>query len=161
MAESERCRETRALLPELATGVAPGDDRAGALAHLAGCADCRRSLREVAVTVDDEYRQVLSTADGRSMTAAALRVDGGATRGTVFGYEGRPSWVFITVAGVDSGRYHVRLVTTAGHSVWIGRCEVRDGSGSWGTDVALPLREVDHVEMYGDGLPTLRADFTA
>lgn len=52
MAEPARCDEVRDLLPELAAGVAAGDDRARALAHLAGCASCRRELEELTAVLD-------------------------------------------------------------------------------------------------------------
>ena len=222
MAESERCAEVRDLIPELAAGVASGESRARAVAHLAGCADCRRELEEVAGVVDgmlqlapereppngfearvlaaiqagrtrprlrtalavaaavvlvagvaagvtwwrgaedrdaaDHYRGVLSVADGRYFRAAELE-DGGAGRGHVFAYEGRPSWVFVTVDGAPSGTYHVRLMDAEGRSSWIGVCTVRDGTGSWGTTVDVPIRDVARVEMGGDRLPTLQADF--
>ncbi|MGH3347408.1 MAG: zf-HC2 domain-containing protein, partial [Nocardioides sp.] len=48
MPESPRCAVVRELLPELAMGVAPGDARASALAHVAGCASCREALAETA-----------------------------------------------------------------------------------------------------------------
>src|SRR5690349_18773011 len=47
------CEAVRDLLPELAAGVAAGDDRARALAHLAGCPDCRRELAELSAVVDE------------------------------------------------------------------------------------------------------------
>jgi hypothetical protein len=43
----------RELIPELAMGVASGEVRAQALAHLAGCAACRRELEDVAVAIDE------------------------------------------------------------------------------------------------------------
>ncbi|MGH8971431.1 MAG: zf-HC2 domain-containing protein, partial [Actinomycetes bacterium] len=45
--------EVRDLLPELATGVAAGDERARALTHLAGCAACRQQLDEMTTVVDE------------------------------------------------------------------------------------------------------------
>lgn len=53
MSADGRCEETRALAPELALGVAEGDDRARALEHLAGCAACRRHLGELSDTADE------------------------------------------------------------------------------------------------------------
>jgi len=53
MDERSECAEIRELLPELAAGVAAGDERARALAHLGMCGDCRREL-EVMATVADE-----------------------------------------------------------------------------------------------------------
>ena len=53
MSESRKCAEVRDLIPELAMGVAPGDERAAALSHIATCADCRRLLEETSATVDE------------------------------------------------------------------------------------------------------------
>jgi hypothetical protein len=52
MADTARCEEIREVLPELAAGVAAGDTRAGALAHLAGCPGCRRELEELSTVFD-------------------------------------------------------------------------------------------------------------
>jgi len=52
MTDLPRCDEVRDLLPELAAGVADGDERARALAHVAGCSDCRRELDEMTGVVD-------------------------------------------------------------------------------------------------------------
>jgi hypothetical protein len=222
MAESRGCADVRELIPELAMGVASGDDRARALKHLAGCADCRRELEDVTATVDellllapehepppgfdgrvlsamqpqppltrhraprvllavaaaaavavlaagftwwqgsddrdlaDQYRDTLAVADGEYLRAGDLTVDGIST-GNVFAYEGDQSWVFVTVDGAKSGTYHVELVTSDGHSRWLGLCKVRGGSGSWGTTVDVPVGSVEQVEMFGDGLPTMSA----
>ncbi len=53
MVDQADCVEVRELLPELAAGVASGDDRARALRHLSGCAACRRELDALAVVVDE------------------------------------------------------------------------------------------------------------
>lgn len=47
------CHSTRATLPELALGIADGEERAEALTHLAGCPDCRRELERLSSTADD------------------------------------------------------------------------------------------------------------
>lgn len=52
MGDVRRCDEVRELLPELAAGVTSGDDRADALAHLGGCASCRRELAGLGNVVD-------------------------------------------------------------------------------------------------------------
>jgi len=41
-----RCEEVRDLAPELALGIADGEDRAAALRHLSTCAECRRVVAE-------------------------------------------------------------------------------------------------------------------
>ena len=53
MSEWRRCAEVRELIPELAMGVAPGDERAMALNHLATCAECRQLLEETSEIVDE------------------------------------------------------------------------------------------------------------
>ena len=53
MSEWRRCAEVRDLIPELAMGVAPGDERAMALNHLATCAGCRQVLEDTSATVDE------------------------------------------------------------------------------------------------------------
>jgi Putative zinc-finger len=53
MPETPHCAEVRDLIPELAAGVASGDERARALAHLADCARCRQELEDAAEVVDD------------------------------------------------------------------------------------------------------------
>jgi len=46
------CEECKALAPELALGIASGEERAAALRHLTSCADCRRELRQLTETAD-------------------------------------------------------------------------------------------------------------
>jgi len=47
------CEQTRALAPELALGIADGAERAAALEHLAGCAECRRAVAELSEVTDE------------------------------------------------------------------------------------------------------------
>jgi hypothetical protein len=53
MNECPGCAPIRDLLPELATGVAAGDDRASALAHLNICVECRRQLDALSAVADE------------------------------------------------------------------------------------------------------------
>jgi Putative zinc-finger len=48
-----RCEETRALAPELALGVADGEERGRALEHLAGCAECRAEVERLSNVADE------------------------------------------------------------------------------------------------------------
>jgi hypothetical protein len=52
---SERleCAEAQELFPELAAGVAAGDERARALGHLSGCPACRREFAQTAEVIDE------------------------------------------------------------------------------------------------------------
>jgi hypothetical protein len=47
------CERTRELAPELALGIADGEQRAQALRHLADCADCRRAVEELSGVTDE------------------------------------------------------------------------------------------------------------
>lgn len=53
MDDGPDCAEIHDLLPELAAGVAAGDERARALAHLARCVDCRQELDALSMVVDE------------------------------------------------------------------------------------------------------------
>jgi hypothetical protein len=55
------CTEIRDLLPELAAGVAAGDDRARALAHLGRCVGCRQELDAISM-VADEFLTLIAAA---------------------------------------------------------------------------------------------------
>jgi hypothetical protein len=47
------CERTRQLAAELALGIADGAERAQALGHLAGCAECRRAVEELSGFTDE------------------------------------------------------------------------------------------------------------
>ena len=210
----QRCRDVQALIPELALGLASGDERARTLAHVDRCADCRAVLGRTADTVDEllllapeheppagfdgrvlaamrpgtarrrvtwlaaaaavvlvalgaatvtrwvdsderqlaaQYRETLEVADGSYLRASALANETGDEAGHVFAYEGRPSWVFMTVDGAPSGDYDVTLVTDDGRVHPIGTCWVREGRASWGTAVDVPVSAIDHVVMAREG----------
>src|SRR5436190_9631440 len=53
MSGSNGCTEFRELAPELALGIADGEERANALEHLARCSDCRRFLDELSLVADE------------------------------------------------------------------------------------------------------------
>jgi hypothetical protein len=223
MSEWRGCAEVQELIPELAMGVAPGDERAAALAHVATCAECRRALEEASAVVDEllllapehepgpgfdarvieaggivrpsgwrkvskyalaaaavvvaaslaaglthwagaddrqlaaQYRQTLDVANGTYLRAADLTGAEGEA-GHVFAYQGNPSWVFITVENAPSGAHRVRYVTDDGTTHWLGVCTVRDGRGSWGTAIDVPVYALDSIELVHGG-NRLTADF--
>ncbi|MGH3507606.1 MAG: zf-HC2 domain-containing protein [Nocardioidaceae bacterium] len=53
MADVRGCDEIRGLIPELAMGVASGEERERALAHVARCPECRAELADMTALVDD------------------------------------------------------------------------------------------------------------
>jgi Putative zinc-finger len=48
-----RCEEFRDLAPEIALGIADGDERAEALRHLSTCGDCRRVVEQLSQVADE------------------------------------------------------------------------------------------------------------
>jgi hypothetical protein len=222
MAEWTHCVEMRDLIPEVAMGVAPGDQRARALAHVAVCAECRALLARATDAVDElmllapeaeppigfdarvlealqprqgrrririavaaaaalvlmaaggvlvtrwvdrgdrelasQYRSTLGVAHGSYLRAAPLTSTAGHEAGVVFAYQGRPSWVFMTVSGAEAGDYRVVAWTRDGRAHRIGTCWVGDARSSWGAEVDVPISAVDRIEMRGHGT-TYTADF--
>src|SRR5918992_2308818 len=53
MTAESGCAEVRELIPELAIGIASGEDRARALQHLSRCAECRRELEQMSEVADE------------------------------------------------------------------------------------------------------------
>jgi hypothetical protein len=95
----------------------------------------------------DQYRETLEVADGSYLRAAHLVAASGEPAGHVFAYQGKPSWVFMTVDGVPTGNYDVTLVTDDGRQHDLGTCWVRDARGSWGTAIDVPVSTVERLEM--------------
>jgi len=217
-----RCEEIRDLAPELALGIADGEERAEALRHLSTCGECRRALEQLSQVADellvlapvqepppgfesqvakaldlqrpprrrrarwptprwlaprlgpalaaaavtaavlvgvysddrqtaDRYRDTLAQADGRYFQAERLTDPAGSEGGVVFGYEGSPSWLFVTVDpahrdAVTSGE----LVTTDGRTIPLPSFEL-DRRGSWGGAIPLDVSKVASVRLLGEG----------
>jgi hypothetical protein len=53
MTAEARCDETRELLPEVALGIADGEERARLLDHVAACPDCWRELERLSAIADE------------------------------------------------------------------------------------------------------------
>ncbi len=202
MSARSSCDDLRALAPELALGIASGDERARALEHLASCPACRHHLEELSRIADEllllspneeppagfetrvlgelprptrrrrwlrplvpavaavaaalvtatvmwlssqddrdlasRYRETLAEANGKYLAAEALAAPGGQRVGTVFGYEGSPSWVLVTVyesTQPPPGRYDVQLITEDGERRWLDPMRVaRPGRQRRGVD---------------------------
>jgi hypothetical protein len=216
-----RCDEIRDLAPEIALGIADGEQRAEALRHLSTCAECRRVVEQlsqvadellvlaptqeppagfesrvvkalgleppprrrrarwlsprwlaprvgpalaaaavtaaalVAVYSDDHriaerYRDTLARADGQYFQAEHLTDAAGSRAGVAFGYEGRPSWLFVTVApphrqAVTSGE----LVTTGRRTIPLPSLAL-DRRGSWGGAIPVNVSKVAAVRLLGE-----------
>jgi hypothetical protein len=110
----------------------------------------------VAVYHDDRvtaerYRETLAQADGQYFQAEPLRDATGTEAGVVFGYQGRPSWVLVTVdarhrARVSSGE----LVTRDRRTVPLSAFELDPRSGSWGGAIPVNLYDVAAIRLLGE-----------
>jgi Putative zinc-finger len=225
VAEGLECAEARELLPELAAGVAAGDERARALSHLSGCPACRREFAGTAEVIDEllwlvpehdppagfessvlarltpqapprrrprplllwaasiaaavalaagtvwwqtaddrelasSYRHTLSVAHGHDLSAAPLLLAGGAETGTVFAYQGSPSWIYVTFRSTPPpGRYDVRLLTRDGRRMALRSFTARPGGTAWGSRIQVPIRQIQKLEFIRSDVPTMTASF--
>lgn len=253
MSESPDCALARNVIPELAAGVAAGDERAHALEHLAGCASCRAELEQAAKVIDDllllapsheppagfeeavlsaiaaeprgagersaswreagtrraamsqsaavigrrvaarrtvlrtavaalivlavavssaaavwrstardrqlaaSYRRTLAVAHGHYLTAATIYT-AQHTVGHLFGYQGEPSWIFLTVEdAAGSGMYHASLVTVDGRRIRLGEVAVTDGKASFGTAVDTSIAQIQTIQLTRPGSAAMTA----
>jgi hypothetical protein len=225
VAEELQCAEARELFPELAAGVAAGDERARALGHLSGCPECRRELAGTAEVVDEllllapgheppagfesavlarllpaaprrrrrwrrllaaaaivgvaalaagavwwqtaddrqlasDYRHTLAVAHGSGLSAAPLQLAGGAETGTVFAYQGSPSWVYVTFRSAPAkGRYDVRLLTRDGRRLALRPFTATPRGAAWGSTVEVPVQEIRKLEFIRSNVPIMTASF--
>jgi Putative zinc-finger len=230
------CEQVRELAPDLALGIAAGEERATALRHLAGCPACRQLVSELssvsddllllapahdpppgfqsrvldaiappvrrrrlhavrpraltrgrrwaavaaalvlvatlgggsvlAVTADDRqlaktYRAVLSEGQGSAFAAAPLQGPGGRA-GTVFGYQGQPSWMVVSVQPSipDTGPLQVEAVTRDGRYLTLGTAILGGGNRAWGGQIPVDLTDVQALRfLRTDGQTAFSAAF--
>lgn len=221
MRELLECSAVRPLLPELATGATSGDERAGALGHVATCLECSRELAELTRTAEallllappaeppvgfeskvlarleappapvpvhrprrrrmrtvlalaaalllavgtgttitywqtaedrrvaDQYRRTLAVANGRYLTAARLTTADAQAAGTVFLYQGNPSWLLLTISAAPTdGPYDIIAVDRHGAAHAIGTCHVADHAVTVGYRLPLPLAEITQIQVH-------------
>lgn len=216
------CDQVKDLAPELALGIAEGQERVAALSHLSGCPGCRqlvsdlssvgdgllllapsrepprgfessvlarldhplherrvlplmRRRRWVAIaaaaavvlaalvgglsvlwaTADDRrladsYQAVLSQGQGAYFLAAPLQGSQGRV-GTVFGYQGRPSWVMLTMepSTHTDGRFRVQVVTRDGRYLPVGDAVIGRVERTWGAELPVDLSVVHELRFIG------------
>jgi hypothetical protein len=226
------CEQVRELAPELALGIAEGEERDAALRHLSGCAGCRQLVSELS-SVGDEllqlapahdppagfesrvlaafaepprrgrrqplahrwrwvataaaavvlaaalgagsvllatagdrrlaagYQAVLSQGQGAYFLAAPLQGTQGRI-GTVFGYQGQPSWAMVTLQSSiqGEGRFQVQVVTRGGRYLPLGDAVLGGARRTWGERLPVDLSAVHELRFVGlDGRPTFTATF--
>jgi hypothetical protein len=109
----------------------------------------------------DGYQAVLSQGQGSFFAAAPLQGPQGRA-GTVFGYQGHPSWVMATLrppTGAE-GRYQVQVVTRDGRYLPFGEVVLGGANGAWGTQLPVDLSAVYRLRFTEpDGRRTFTATF--
>lgn len=143
MTDPRPCESVRALAAELALGVAEGADRGTALAHLAGCADCRAEVRELTDAVDALVALAPEAEPPAGFESAVLaRLD--AERSD---QGGRRPWLLAAAAAA---------LLVAG--IGLGLLVARDGAGT--TSVATARMEAPDGAPVGEVWRTGEADAT-
>jgi hypothetical protein len=139
----------RALVPALAAATALAIGVAGAL-----------------FVVDDDlelasrYRETLAVANGKYLSAKPLEAPGAARAGTVFGYQGEPSWLFLTVDPAYSAAVReAEMMTEDGARVQLPAFRLDAATGSWGQALPVELWSVQMVRLRLAGGEALVARF--
>jgi hypothetical protein len=107
------------------------------------------------------YQAVLSQGRGAYFLAAPLQGTRGRV-GTVFGYQGQPSWVMVTLqpSVQEEGRFRVQVVTRDGRYLPLGDAVLGGAKGTWGGQLPVDLSALHELRFVGsDGQPTLTATF--
>jgi hypothetical protein len=116
-------------------------------------------------TADDRelasnYRHTLTVAHGHDLSAAPLLLAGGAETGTVFAYDGSPSWIYITFRSAPPhGTYDVRLLTKDGRRLGLRPFTARPGGTAWGSTIQVPIRQIQQLEFVRSKIPIMTASF--
>lgn len=109
----------------------------------------------------DSYQAVLSQGQGAFFAAAPLQGAQGRV-GTVFGYQGQPSWVMVALQPSvrESGRFQVQVVTRGGRYLPLGDAVLGGARGAWGGQLPVDLSAVHELRFVGsDGRTAFAATF--
>ena len=107
--------------------------------------------------VAGSYRSLLAAGGGSFFTVAPLEASDGGVVGTVWGYEGHPSWLFVSLTSPPSGRLPSAVVVWAsdGRRSVVGTAEFGPDRSGWGAAIPVDLRDVRVVRIAGVGTATL------
>jgi hypothetical protein len=116
------------------------------------------------VTADERgvaarYQAALERAGGRYFAVWDLRGPSSEKAGNVFGYEGHPSWVFVTIDDVDPGTYVPEIVAASGDVTRMDAFAVTEGKHTWGTALEMNLKDVAEFRMLRDGQTVFKSAF--
>jgi hypothetical protein len=107
-----------------------------------------------------EYRQALSAAHGSAFAAFPLRDTARAAHGAVSLYKGSPSWLVVTVDGVQRGHVaRAEVVSRSGRRVPLRAFRLT--AGVWGGGLPIPFDQVASVQLLGEQGSSVLAAYTA
>jgi hypothetical protein len=110
----------------------------------------------------ESYRAVLREGQGSFFAAAPLAGPDGRI-GTVFGYEGRPPWIMVTLQAAPAEQdLRVLAVTREGDSITLGDAVLGGDADAWGHRLPVGLSALRELRFVGpDGQTALVAVFDA
>lgn len=102
--------------------------------------------------VAHEQRTTMQLSGGTHFTALPITTGSGSRAGTVFFYEGNPSWLMVSLAGAPvDGAYTMVVYDRDGATYWGDSCEVQHGVGMDGYRLYRPVGDIASVELIGPG----------
>jgi hypothetical protein len=120
-----------------------------AAVSLAAGAGFARSRGEQDRRLAEHYRQTLRIAEGSYLRAAQLTTPDGAQAGSVFLYQGNPSWLLVTVTAAPlDGPYRLLIVDRAGAAYAAGTCPIAGGTGTAGYRLRVPVSNISEIQLH-------------
>jgi hypothetical protein len=109
-----------------------------------------------------EYVAALHQMGGSALGAERLQtVPGGQVAGEVFAYEGKPSWLFVSVWDTSADNYTVRLIMKGGTPVTVAALQKIGDGNSLGADVTVDITKLERAEIVDrHGTVRYQATFT-
>ena len=111
----------------------------------------------------DSYRSVLAQGHGSFFAAAPLRSPAGIL-GSVFGYQGQPSWLFATLnqPTAQPEHYDVQLITRDGRHLPAGTAVLGGTHDTWAAKIPINLTNLAQLRFIAaDGQTTMVAHLNA
>jgi hypothetical protein len=98
------------------------------------------------------YSTALRVGNGKYLRAATVVTDDGRIVGRLFAYEGRPSWVMVTVTDAPAQiSYQMDVIARDGRQWTVGVCLVRDDRCSAGAAIDVAVHNVAEVRLCANG----------
>ena len=102
--------------------------------------------------IADQYRALLGVGQG-SFFAASPVWSNSREVGTAWGYQGQPSWVFVSLRAPEGDRewYRAWLVTSDGRRIPLGRTELGPDQAAWGHNLPVDLSTARELILEPEG----------